>query len=79
MPRFRERPITRLTRLELTAALKEVETRAPEVARNLRNDLWGIFEYAIDSGLIEDNPVPPVRVLRKRNQGPTTLRYRRRF
>ena len=27
-----------------------------------------IFEYAIDTGLIEDNPVPPVRVLRKRNQ-----------
>lgn len=68
LPRFRERPITSLTRLELTATLKEVEARAPEVARNLRNYLWGIFEYAIDSGLIEDNPVPPVRVLRKRNQ-----------
>lgn len=68
MPRFKDRPIASLTRLELTAALKEVETRAPEVARNLRNCLWGIFEYAIDSGLIEDNPVPPVRVLRKRSQ-----------
>ncbi len=49
-------------------ALKAVEARAPEVARNLRNHLWRIFEYAIDTGLIEDNPVPPVRVLRKRNQ-----------
>lgn len=67
-PRFNDRPISKITRLELTAALKEVEARAPEVARNLRNYLWGIFEYAIDSGLIEDNPVPPVRVLRKRNQ-----------
>jgi integrase len=67
-PRFKSRPISRITRLELTTALKEVEARAPEVARNLRNYLWGIFEYAIDSGLIEDNPVPPVRVLRKRNQ-----------
>lgn len=67
-PRFKDRPISKITRLELTAALKEVEARAPEVARNLRNHLWGIFEYAIDSGLIEDNPVPPVRVLRKRNQ-----------
>jgi integrase len=67
-PRFKERPISKITRLELTAALKEVEARAPEVARNLRNYLWGIFEYAIDSGLIEDNPVPPVRVLRKRAQ-----------
>lgn len=68
MPRFRDRPISKITRLELTAALKEVEARAPEVARNVRNYLWGIFEHAIDSGLIEDNPVPPVRVLRKRNQ-----------
>lgn len=67
-PRFKDRPISKITRLELTAALKEVEARAPEVARNLRNYLWGIFEYAIDSELIEDNPVPPVRVLRKRTQ-----------
>lgn len=67
-PRFKNRPIGTLTRLEITVALKEVEARAPEVARSLRNYLWGIFEYAIDSGLIEDNPVPPVRVLRKRNQ-----------
>ncbi len=68
MPRFKDRPISSLTRLELTAALKQVEVRASEVARNLRNYLWGTFEYAIDSGLIEDNPVPPVRVLRKRSQ-----------
>ena len=68
MPQLKDRAITGLTRLELTAALKQVELRAPEVARNLRNYLWGIFEYAIDSGLLENNPVPPVRVLRKRNQ-----------
>jgi integrase len=67
-PHFKDRPISKITRLELTTALKEVEARAPEVARNLRNYLWGIFEHAIDSGLIADNPVPPVRVLRKRNQ-----------
>ncbi len=68
MPQFKDRAITSLSRLELTAALKQVELRAPEVARNLRNYLWGIFEYAIDSGLLENNPVPPARVLRKRNQ-----------
>ena len=68
IPRFKDRSISGITRLELMAALKEVEMRAPEVARNLRNYLWGMFEYAIDSGLIEDNPVPPVRVLRKRSQ-----------
>jgi integrase len=68
VPVFRGRPVTSITRLELTTTLKAVEARAPEVARNLRNHLWGIFEHAIDSGLIEDSPVPPVRVLRKRNQ-----------
>jgi integrase len=68
VPAFRGRPVASITRLELTSTLKAVEARAPEVARNLRNHLWGIFEHAIDSGLIEDNPVPPVRVLRKRNQ-----------
>jgi integrase len=68
LPVFEGRAIPVITRLELTMALKTVEARAPEVARNLRNHLWRIFEYAIDTGLVEDNPVPPVRVLRKRNQ-----------
>jgi integrase len=67
-PVFHGRSVASITRLELTTTLKAVEARAPEVARNLRNHLWGIFEHAIDSGLIEDNPVPPVRMLRKRNQ-----------
>ncbi|NDP49279.1 MAG: tyrosine-type recombinase/integrase [Sulfuriferula multivorans] len=68
LPKLKDRPIGGITRLELTALLKGVEQRAPEVARNLRNYLWGIFEYAIDSGLIDDNVVPPVRVLKKRNK-----------
>lgn len=33
-PRFKDRPISKITRLELTANLKDVEARAPEVARN---------------------------------------------
>lgn len=68
LPTLKSRQIGSITRLELTALLKVVEKRAPEVARNLRNHLWGVFEYAIDSGLIENNPVPPVRVMKKRNQ-----------
>lgn len=68
LPKLKSRDVGSITRLELTALLKGVEQRAPEVARNLRNHLWGIFEYAIDSGLIESNPVPPVRVMKKRNQ-----------
>lgn len=68
LPKLKDRAITSITRLELTAILKEVERRAPEIARNHRNYLWGIFEYAIDSGLLEINPVPPVRILKKRKQ-----------
>lgn len=68
MPKLKSRPMNSITRLELTTLLKDVEKRAPEVARNLRNHLWGMFEYAIDSGLIENNPVPPLRVMKKRTQ-----------
>lgn len=68
LPALGSRPIAGITRLELTEVLKTVEKRAPEVARNLRNYLWGIFEYAIDSGLREDNPVPPLRILKRRKQ-----------
>ena len=68
MPKLKNRPMDGITRLELTALLKDVEKRAPEVARNLRNHLWGMFEYAIDSGLMDNNPVPPLRVMKKRNQ-----------
>lgn len=68
LPKLKTRAIASITRLELTAILKDVEKRAPEIARNLRNYLWGIFEYAIDSGLLEINPVPPIRILKKRKQ-----------
>lgn len=68
LPKLKARQIMDITRVEITALLKAVEKRAPEVARNLRNYLWGIFEYAIDSGLINANPVPSVRVLKKRDQ-----------
>lgn len=68
LPTLKNRPIGGISRLELTALLKKIELRAPEVARNIRNYMWGVFEYAIDSGLIESNPVPPGRVMKKRNQ-----------
>lgn len=68
LPKLKKRAIASITRLELTVILKAVEKRAPEIARNLRNYLWGIFEYAIDSGLLQNNPVPPVRILKKRKQ-----------
>lgn len=68
LPKLKARQIKDINRVEITALLKAVEKRAPEVARNLRNYLWSIFEYAIDSGLISANPVPSIRVLKKRDQ-----------
>lgn len=68
LPKLKSRPTQEINRVEITTLLKAVEKRAPEVARNLRNYLWGIFEYAIDSGLISANPVPSVRLMKKRKQ-----------
>ena len=68
LPKLKARQIKDINRVEITALLKAVEKRAPEVARNLRNYLWSIFEYAIDSGLISANPVPSIRILKKRDQ-----------
>lgn len=68
LPKFRSRQIKSIKRVEITALLKAVERRAPEVARNLRNHLWGIFEHAIESGLIDANPVPSIRLMKKRDQ-----------
>lgn len=68
LPKLKARQIKDINRVEITELLKAVEKRAPEVARNLRNYLWSIFEYAIDSGLISANPVPSIRILKKRDQ-----------
>lgn len=68
LPQLKARQISEISRVEITALLKGVEKRAPEVARNLRGYLWGIFEYAIESGLATANPVPSVRLLNKRSQ-----------
>ncbi|UVF21371.1 tyrosine-type recombinase/integrase [Microvirga terrae] len=66
LPTFKGRRISSITRVELAALLKKVEPRAPEVARNLRNYLNGIFDHAADHGLVDANPVPPRRILAKR-------------
>lgn len=65
-PKFASARIGEITRLELTEMLKDVSAKAPEVARNVRTYLESIFEFAIDSGLVVANPVPPPRVLGKR-------------
>lgn len=69
LPTLRARHVESVTRLELTALLRSVEKRgAPEVAKNLRTYLFGIFEHAIDSGLLQSNPTPPRRLMQPRRQ-----------
>lgn len=67
-PVFSGQQIGAVTRLEVSALIKRIAKSAPEVARNLRSYLYAIFEYAIDSGLLDANPVPPARVIEKRNK-----------
>lgn len=69
-PRFRGRLVGSIRRMELAQLLAEVEARAPEVAKNLRGYLDGIFEHAFDRGLCDSNPVPPRRTLKRRRQTP---------
>jgi integrase len=68
LPAFKSKTIEAITRADAAGLLKRTEARAPEVARNLRNYLSAIFEHAIDVGLVSANPVPPARVLRRRDQ-----------
>lgn len=67
-PKFASRQIQTITRLEIAALIKQVTNTAPEVARNLRSYLFGVFEHAIDSGLIDANPVPPARIIGSRKE-----------
>ena len=55
---------------------QDVEKRAPEVARNLRGYLWGVFEYTIESGLVTANPVPSVRLLNSESNEPCSPHVR---
>jgi len=53
---------------ELADLLKSIEARAPEVARNVRQYLSGIFDYAESAGLVSGSPVPSAKILKPRNQ-----------
>lgn len=70
LPDLEARPITEIRKDELTKLLHKIEARAPEVARNVRHYLAGIFDYAIEAGLVSGSPVPGAKVLKPRNQKP---------
>ncbi len=70
LPALGGRQIANIRKDELTALLQKIEKRAPEVARNVRFYLAGIFDYAVEGGLVSGSPAPGRRVLRPRNQTP---------
>lgn len=60
---LRKSPIASITRRDLVALLDPIDKRAPAVAQNVRQHLHGIFEYAINTGILASNPTPPASVL----------------
>ena len=70
LPVLGAKPIDAIRKPELTELLQKLETRAPEVARNVRHYLIGVFEYAEGAGLVTGSPVPSSKVLKPRSQKP---------
>jgi integrase len=58
--------VTEIKRQDVSRILLRVQKHAPTVAKRLRGWLDCIFERAIDEGLIELNPVPPAKLLKRR-------------
>lgn len=70
MPKLGNKPVEAITRADLHGLLRSISAHTPEVARNVRGYLYSIFEYAIDAGLVNGNPVPTTRVLARRTPTP---------
>lgn len=68
LPTLGRLPLAEIRRDTLSKLLAIIRKRAPEVARNCRTHINSIFEHAIDCGLSENNPTPPVRLLGPRKQ-----------
>jgi len=58
MPKLGDRTMADVTRFELAELLRDISTRTPEVAHNLRTYLSAIWEQAADHGLVAANIVP---------------------
>jgi integrase len=54
-------PIADITAAIALPHVRKVEGTAPEIARKVRRRLRGIFDYAVEGGLITGNPIPASR------------------
>jgi integrase len=54
-------PITMIAAREAIAVLNKVESAAPLMGEKVRRRLRSIFDYAVEKGLIADNPLPDRR------------------
>ena len=70
LPVLKHRLLGDIRKQELADLLRRIEARAPEVARNVRQHLVGIFDYAEGAGLVSGSPVPSAKVLKPRSQKP---------
>lgn len=70
LPVLGPKPIDAVRKPELSELLQKIESRAPEVARNVRHYMIGIFDYAEGAGLVQGSPVPSAKVLKPRHQKP---------
>lgn len=70
LPVLGRRVLGEIRKRELADLLHKIEARAPEVARNVRQHLVGIFDYAEGAGLVSGSPVPSAKVLKPRVQQP---------
>ncbi|WP_144372719.1 tyrosine-type recombinase/integrase [Vogesella urethralis] len=58
--------VTEITRRNIVEIIEPVEKTAVEVARNLRQYFMAIFESLIDDGVLESNPCPTRRNIKRR-------------
>lgn len=55
-PSIGKRPIVDIKRSELVGELRRISARTVETAIRLKSAFYGIFRYALDEGLIDQNP-----------------------
>lgn len=70
LPVLGKKKIGDIRKPELTDLLQKLDAKTPEVARNIRHYLNGIFAYAEDAGLVNGSPVPGPKALKPRRQTP---------